>query len=180
MENIFKEFRDKKIKFHSIIETEMFNESLIAYQNELFLSSSSTIFSLYEKLFTTRLIRESSYPEGFIADNSNIKEQLEYLMEREEKIINEDKLSFSKIIKELKKLNIFSEEEFNDFIEFYKQYRNPTLHGLTCRLYQTIFSKKPNNMLELDLNYKKIYKKLAEIGIKKVYELSKNNKLLKK
>jgi len=172
-----------KISFHLQMENDMFEEILSNYQENRFLSSASTAFVLYERIFITRLSREINSPNDFIPNKENLFEQLDSLINKEREVVDGKKegkkkgLSFKNITKELKERKIISEKENYDSI--YDEYRNPVLHGLTYRLYESVFNKKPNNFLEIDLNYKIIYKKLSEIIINEIYTLISSKKLIK-
>ncbi|MCF6169282.1 hypothetical protein [Lutibacter sp.] len=174
-----------EISFHLQMENDMFEEILSNYQENRFLSSASTAFVLYERIFITRLSREINSPNDFTPNKENIFEQLDYLINKEREVVDGKKegekrgLSFKNITKELKERKIISEKEKENYDSIYDEYRNPVLHGLTYRLYESIFNKKPNNSLEIDLNYKIIYKRLSEKIINEIYTLISSKKLIK-
>ncbi|WP_457609825.1 hypothetical protein [Lutibacter sp.] len=174
-----------EISFHLQMENDMFEEILSNYQENRFQSSASAAFVLYERIFITRLSREINPPNNFTPNKENIFKQLDYLINKEREVVDGKKegkkrgLSFKNITKELKELKIISEKEKENYDSIYDEYRNPVLHGLTYRLYESIFNKNPNNFLEIDLKYKIIYKKLSEIIINEIYTLISSKKLIK-
>jgi len=185
-----REIIDKKkkgeISFHLRIENEMFDDILVNFQENRFIASATIAFVLYEKIFITRLLREIAYPDDFIASKENTKEQFDYLINKESEIVdgkNKSKkrgMSFQDITKELEEKCVISEEEKRTHDSFYNKYRIPVLHGLTYRLYESIFGIKPKNFLEIDVKYEEIYNRLSEIIIKKIYMLIWTGKLIKR
>ncbi len=136
-----------------------------------FSTSASLCATLYEMIFTTRLVRETSNLDGFVPSRGNINKQLMNLTEKENDIINVRKLSFRKITKELQEREVISEIEKQDFDLFYSEIRNPVAHGLTFRLFEKLLDRKPTNYFEVDTNYNPVYKKASELMLNKIYYL---------
>jgi len=78
---IIESFKAWNIKFHTYIENEMFKQCIYNYNKWMYIASSTVWFALFEKVFTTRLINESSWKTSFIPWKDNIKEQLKYLID---------------------------------------------------------------------------------------------------
>jgi len=185
-----REIIDKKkkgeVSFHLKIEDEMFGDILVNFQENRFIASTITAFVLYEKIFTTMLLREIAFPDDFIPSKENIYEQFDYLINKESEIVdgkNKSKkrgMSFQDITKELEKRCVISKEEKSFHDSFYYKYRIPVLHGLTYRLYESIFGIKPKNFLEIEMRYEEIYNRLSEIIIKQIYMLISTGKLKKR
>jgi hypothetical protein len=131
-------------------------------------------------IFTTRLVRETANPNGFIPSRENINEQLTNLTEKENEIINIKKLSFRNITNELKEREIISENDKQEYDKFYSEIRNPVAHGLTFRLFELLIGRKPTNSFEVDTNYNQVYEKASELLINKIYYLMAIKELRKK
>jgi len=185
IQKIIEDNKCGKVSFHLRMENEMFEDSLANYQENRFLAASSIAFVLFERIFITRLSREFNSPDGFTPQKENIFEQLDYLINKESEVVDGTKegkkrgLVFKNITKELKERSIISEIEKGEYDSIYDEYRNPVLHGLTYRLYESVFNKKPINFLEIENNYKKIYKKISEMIINEIYKLISTKKLIK-
>ena len=184
---IAKEFQNKDQGwFPYIIEHEMFNEALQCFVNKRYISSANTGFVLFERIFTSRLIRETSSPKGFVPSKSNVQEQLKNMLDKERKVVDGDDLdrkkgfSFYKVTEELKQLRILSKEEKDEYDDLYKDYRIPVMHGLSLRLYEKVFDKIPSHSFEPDVNYEKMYEEMSELIINKIYDLVSGGKFLKK
>lgn len=179
------DFNEKKIRFHTKIENDMFTEILDNYSSEKYISSATVGMVLFESILTTQLVRHTSYPTRFIATKENISDQFNFILKREEEVINgndpnkQKGLLFNQITEELVNKKIFSDDEKQQLDEFYKKYRNPVLHGLTHRLYELVYNKKPATFLDSDLRSKEIYKIISEMVIKQILELYSNKKILK-
>ena len=177
------DFNEKKIRFHTKIENDMFTEILDNYSSGKYISSATVGMVLFESVLKTRLIRQISNPEEFILTKENTSKQLDLLLKKvkdveDGKNSNKHGLSFYQIIQEFPK-QILSEYEKKQLDEFYKKYRNPVLHGLTHRLYELVYNKKPATFLDSDLRSKEIYKIISEMVIKQILELYSNKKILK-
>ena len=171
IKDIYNEFKYKKVTFHRKIETDIFEDALESFLNKKYSTSANLCATLYEMIFTTRLVRETANPEGFIPSKNNLVKQLENLNNKENDIINVKKLSFRSITKELKDKGILSEKEKDEFDSFYTEIRNPVLHGLTFRLFEKLIGRKPTNLFEVDINYSLVYEKAAEELINKIHYL---------
>jgi|GWRWMinimDraft_15_1066023.scaffolds.fasta_scaffold26639_1 hypothetical protein len=136
-----------------------------------FLASSSLCAVLYERIFTTRLINETANPIGFIASEENIKEQRDNLLQRTNQVIDVDKLPFRSITNELVEAGVINVQEKKEYDEFYREIRNPVSHGLTPRMFEATFGRKPAHTFEIDANYEKIYEDVAHKLIDKIYYL---------
>ena len=172
--------------FYFRIEHEMFNEALQCFADKRYATSATIAAVLFEKIFTTRFIRETGSLEIFALSKSNIKEQLDYILDKERKVVDGDNpdnkkgMSFYEITKELKRIEILSKEEKDEFDDFYSNYRNSVIHGLTYRLFEKVFNRKPAHFLAPDAKYDEMYKKVSELIINKIYELVSKGKFIKK
>ncbi|MDI6799674.1 MAG: hypothetical protein QMD53_03260 [Actinomycetota bacterium] len=90
---------------------------------------------MYEKIFTTKLVRETAKPDGFVVSKDNIQEQLENLLNREIEVVETEKLSFKEITKKLAEADVLTSDEKSDYDNFYMSIRNSVAHGLTLRLF---------------------------------------------
>lgn len=171
IDDIYNEFKDQKVIFHKKIENDIFEDSLKSFLNEKYITSAILCATLYEMIFTTRLVREKANPEGFIPSKNNLVKQFENLNSKENDIINIKKLSFRSITEQLKDKDILSEEEKDEFDLFYTEIRNPVLHGITFRLFEKFIGRKPTDPFEVDSNYSLVYKKTAEELISKIHYL---------
>lgn len=177
---IYSEFLLGNVRFQRVIEHDLFRDSLMFFMDNKFSTSASLCATLYEMIFTTRLVRETANPDGFVLSKENIEEQLKNLIDKENEIINEKKLSFRKITKELKEREVISEIEKSDYDSFYTEIRNPVVHGLTFRLFEKLLNRKPAHSFEVETNYEPIYKKASELLIDKIYYLMAIKELRKK
>lgn len=183
---IISDFNEKKLRFHTKIENDMFAEILDNYSNKKYISSATLGMVLFESILTTRLIRQTSYPKGYIVSKDNVSEQFDLILKREEEVINGNDtkkhrgLSFKQITSELTNQKVFSDVEKKQLDEFYENYRVPVLHGLGHRLYELIYNKKPITFLDSDIKSKEIYKTVSENVIQKISELYINKKILKR
>ncbi len=171
IDEISNDFSNGIIKFHKVMETELYQDAIEFYLQNKFSASASLCSVLYEMIFTTRLINETANPTGFIPNQDNVNEQLTNLLNKENEVININKLSFRKITKELKDIGILSQSEKDTYDDFYSKYRNPVAHGLTCRLFESSMGHPPNHTFEIDVNYNAVYKKPAEELLNMVYDL---------
>jgi hypothetical protein len=178
------DFNEKKIQFHKKIETDLFADVLENYRCEKYVSCATLGMVLFESILTTKLIRLTAYPKDFLPSKKNVSKQFELILKREEEIINGNNsvkqrgLSFKQITAELAQ-KIMSDDEKKQLDEFYDQYRIPILHGLTHRLYELLYNKKPVTFLDSDLKSDEIYKIVSEKVINKIYDLYVNKKILK-
>jgi len=175
---IYSDFLLGKVKFHRAIENDMFRDALMFYMDRKFSTCASLCSTLYEMIFTTRLVRETANPDGFIPGKENLEEQLQNLMSREDQIINQDKLSFRKITSELTQKGVVTSEEKDEYDLFYTEIRNPVAHGLTFRLYEPMLGKKPADTFEVDRNSQPVYEKASHILLDNIYTLMHSKKLL--
>lgn len=164
-------------RFHQRIETEMFDDMLDLFENQRYATSAMIGAVLYEKLFTTRLIRDSGFPDTPSQDN--VAEQIRHLNERERQITETDRLSFRNITDQLVKAEVLTQTQKNNADNFYNKYRNPVSHGLSYRLYETVFDQKPNSAFQIDANYERLYKAVAEIMISEIRDWASSEVLLK-
>ncbi len=147
----------------------MFRDSLMFHTDKKYVSSASLCATLYEMIFTTRLIRETSNPQGFAPSKENLDEQLQNLFDSEEDVINAQRLSFRDITKELVGHGVIDNTEKTEYDEFYTQIRNPVLHGLTPRLFEPMLGRPPAHVFEIDATYEAVYEKASEILLDKIY-----------
>jgi len=176
---IYADFLLSNVRFHRKVESDIFRDALMSYVDEKYITSATLCATLYEMVFTTRLIRETSDPPDLIPSKENINEQLNNLQKKEEEIINQKKMSFKKITSELLKLGVLEKQEKDEYDSCYTDIRNPVLHGLTFRLFEKFHSIKPN-IFELDINAPYVYKKAAEELINQIYNLMVIKSFLKK
>jgi hypothetical protein len=181
IEEILSELLLNKFTFHKVTEHDIYQDALLHYLNQKYCSSALLAASLYEMIFTTRLIRETSNPGGFIPDKNNINEQFQNLLNREEEVVNgKKKMFFRNITEELVQKNVITNEEKGDYDNFYSKLRNPVSHGLTARLYKDLLDGEPKNSFEIDERCNEIYKIASEKLVYKIYEIMAVKKLLKK
>ena len=176
---IYSDFLLGKVRFHRAIETDMFRDALMFYMDRKFSTCASLCSTLYEMIFTTRFVRESANPDGFIPGKNNLEEQIQNLMNREDQIINQDKLSFRQITCELSKKGVITSKEKEEYDSFYTKIRNPVAHGLTFRLYEPMLGKKPAHTFEVETNYQPVYEKASHMLLNNIYALMHSKKLLK-
>lgn len=176
---IYSDFLLSRVRFHRKIESDLFRDALMFYMDEKYITSATLCAVLYEMVFTTRLIRETSNPPDLISSKENLNEQLNNLQKKEEEIVNQKKMSFKTITAELLKLGLLQKQEKDEYDSFYTDIRNPVLHGLTFRLFEKFYNKKPN-VFEADVNSFYVYKKAAEELINKIYDLMAVKSFLKK
>jgi hypothetical protein len=177
---IYAEFLLEKFKFYRAIEHDIYRDALMFYMDRKFSTSANLCAVLYEMIFTTRLLRETANPPDFIPSRANIDQQFVNLIERENEIINVQRLSFRKITGALVNEGVISKEEKTNYDTFYTDFRNPVAHGLTYRLFELFMGRTPTNPFEIDLKYNTIYEKASEILINKIYDLMAIKVLLKK
>lgn len=172
--------------FHFGIEHEMFKEALQCFAEKRYVLSASVGVILFERIFTTRLVRETSSPTGFVPSGSNVQEQLTNLLESERKVVDAKKpgkkmgLTFKEITEELRKMKALSKGEKEEYDDFYKDYRIPITHGLSLRLFENVFNRKPSHPFEPDVKSEEMYKKVSELIINEIYDLVTGGKFLKK
>jgi hypothetical protein len=176
---IYSDFLLGQVRFHRAIETDMFRDALMFYMDRKFSTCASLCSTLYEMIFTTRLVRETAIPEGFIPSKENLEEQIQNLMNREDQIINQEKLSFRQITKELSNRGVITTKEKDEYDSFYTDIRNPVAHGLTFRLYEPMLGKKPAHFFDVETNYQPVYEKASLMLVNKIYALMSSKKLLK-
>ncbi|MCK5536624.1 MAG: hypothetical protein KAI79_07340 [Bacteroidales bacterium] len=185
IEDIEKEVANGNKLFHSKIEQDMFNDALFLYSHSKYIGSASVAFVLYEKMFATKLIRETSYPNNFVANEQNMKEQIDHLMKREKEVVdgksdNKKGLGFSDITMQLFNKELISQQEMDEYNLFYKEYRNPVLHGLSYRLFEKMYDKKPSLPFDPDMVAEKMYKTISEYVVEKIFGIAYGGKFLKK
>lgn len=169
--------------FHSGVEHRMFKQALRLFSEKRYIACATISSVLFEKIFATRLIRETSFPEDFKPTKKNIKEQVKFLTSREEEIIggvDEKGLFFTEITEKLEEYNIITKKEKEDYDSFYKEYRIPILHGLDYRLHEKITGEKSSTLLDPDKKWEYIYKKLSEINLNKIFDIVSGGKFRKK
>jgi len=168
---ISKEHALGNVLFHKREESESFGDAVDAYINNKYVTSANICAVLYEKIFTTRLARETANPAGFIPSQHNLEEQLTNLLNREVQIIEVEKLSFRKITKQLVDEDVLTQDEKNEYDQFYTNIRNPVAHGLTLRLYEPMLGHPPKDTFEIDAKHEEVYKHAAKELIEKIYYL---------
>ena len=168
---IYSEFLLGKVSFHTKEQTDMFRDALMSYIDSKYVTAANLYAILYERIFTTRLVRETSQPFNFVPSKENVTEQLNNLMNRENEVVNVKKLFFRAITQELVETGVLSAKEKTDFDNFYTDIRNPVIHGLTFRLFEPMLGRVPNHIFDLDVNYPAVYKKASEILFDKIYYL---------
>lgn len=177
IEDIYDDFNNGALKFHRKEEHDIFKDSLDSYLSGKYSVSASLNAVLYERIFTTRLIRETSNPVGFVPSSGNVNEQLQNLLNAEDDIVNVRKLSFRKITKKLVDDGILTSAEKSNYDSFYTDKRNPVAHGLSLRIFKQTMGRDPANVFELESD--SYYKDIANEIIKMICELMKTKKLLK-
>lgn len=166
--------------FSRRVERIMFEECIESYYDKRFFSSCTVGMVLFEKIFFSRLHTLTYLPEDFESTTENVRQHMEYYMERERVMIDGKDLdkkrgmTFYDVTGELLDRNIISSNEKKDFDEFYRLYRVPVQHGLTLRLYEQVSGKEVINKGEYGLLSKETHKKVTELVIRKIYEVSKN------
>jgi hypothetical protein len=168
---IYAEFLLGNVKFHKLMEHDIFRDSLMFHMDNKYSSSATLCAVLYEMLFTTRLVRETSNPSGFVPNKENMEQQLENLIKREDEVINKERLSFRDITQQLVDKAVLTTDEKSEYDTFYTNIRNPVAHGLTSRLFEPMLGRTPKHAFETDTNYNAIYHKASEILIDKIYYL---------
>lgn len=168
---IYSDFLLGKVKFHKREETEIFHDTLKCFMDGKYNTSANLSAVLYERVFTTRLINETANPPDFVPSKENLKEQLDNLSQRENQIVNIEKLSFRSITQELVKTGVISEDEKNEYDTYYTEVRNPVSHGLTSRIFENVLGRRPANTFETDTKYEKIYQEVAHSLIYMIYDL---------
>lgn len=176
---IYSDFLLGQVRFHRAIESDMFRDALMFYMGKKFSTCATLCSTLYEMVFTTRSVRETANPDGFVPRKENLEEQLQNLMNREDQVINVDKLSFRKITSELSKLEVITAQDKSEYDSFYTKIRNPVAHGLTFRLYEPMLGKKPAHTFEVETNYQPVYEKASHLLLNHIYVLMHSKKLLK-
>lgn len=161
----------EKIKFHKREESDLYRDALQAYLNHRYSTAANLCATLYEKIFTTRLVNETANPSGFIPSKDNIHEQLANLLNREVEIIENKKFTFRKITDELVRVGVLSVSEKTDYDNFYTNVRNPVAHGLTIRLFERAIGRRPANTFDIDANYEAVFKYTSKKLIQKIYKL---------
>ena len=159
------------VRFHKREESDLFRDALQAYIESRFSTSANLCATLYEKIFTTRLVNETANPSGFVPSKDNLDEQLTNLLNREIEVIETQKLSFRQITSKLVDAGVLTHAEKTDYDTFYTTVRNPVAHGLTIRLFEPVLGRAPAHTFEIDANYEGIFEKTAEELIQKIYEL---------
>ncbi len=180
VKDIMDAYEKNSIRFHSRIETLMFSECIQNYLNKRYISSATVWYTLYERIFTTRLIRETSNHEWFIPSKDNFDEQFKNLINREEEVVLTNEMSFWEILKLLKEKGILDSKEKREYQKVYCKYRNSILHWVVYKLYEYVFWSSPSNMIDMDIQVEKIYKIVSEIIITDIYNLHLKCKILKK
>ncbi|MFW5895630.1 MAG: hypothetical protein ACOCT9_02680 [archaeon] len=168
--NILADFKTKKVHYADREQKIMVEEIINNYENERYISVEVTGFVLYEKIFTTKLNRETSNPDDFKPSKENVSRQIENLIKREKEVVDERKLRFYDITEKLENLDILSTTEKEYYDDFYNKYRNPVLHGLSHRLYDILYDKR-TTFIQRDLDIEKLHKEMSEKIIKKLHEL---------
>lgn len=171
IQDISEELGKGNVKFHKREESDLFRDVVDAFLNKHFVTSANLCATLYEKIFTTRLVNETANPPGFKPSKDNLHEQLRNLLNREVEIIEKQKLSFRQITKQLVESGVLTEVEKEECDTFYSTVRNPVVHGLTLRLFELTVGHPPAHTFEIDANYETVFEKNAESLIKKVYDL---------
>lgn len=168
---IYADFLLGNVKFHRVIETDMFRDALMFYMDAKYSTSAILCAVLYEMIFTTRLIRETANPKGFVPGKDNIDEQIDNLITKEEEVVNIRKMSFRSITDALVNEGVISAVEKSGYDKFYSDIRNPVAHGLTHRLYEPMIGRKPAHSFETETNYQHVYRKASELLINEIYTL---------
>ena len=168
---IYSDFLLGKVKFHKREETDMFDEALKCFTDRKYYTSANLSAALYERIFTTRLIHGTANPPGFVPSKENLQQQLDNLSQRENQVINIDKLSFRSITEELVNAGVISEDEKKEYDVYYTELRNPVSHALTSRLFEHVLGHKPADTFETDTSYERIYQEVAHRLIDKIYDL---------
>lgn len=171
IQKIAAEISKDNVRFHKREETNLFKEAVQAFLDDRYSVAANLSATLYEKIFTTRLANETANPAGFMPSRNNTQQQLENLLNREVQIIETDRLSFRQITSKLVVEGVISDSEKADYDSFYTSVRNPVAHGLTLRLFEPAFGRRPTSTFEIDADYERVLMKPAEQLIQKIYEL---------
>jgi hypothetical protein len=166
---IYADFLLGKVRFHRAIESDLFRDALMFHSDSKFSTSAALCAILYEMIFTTRLVRETANPPGFVPGKDNLDEQFQNLYDREDDIINVKKMAFRQITSELLKLGVITSDDKAEYDDFYSAIRNPVAHGLTFRLFEPMLGRAPSHALEVDTNNRPVYEKASHILIDKIY-----------
>ncbi|MEX0719933.1 MAG: hypothetical protein WD059_04635 [Balneolaceae bacterium] len=105
--------------------------------------------------------------------------QLKYLLDTEVAILNIEKKSFKSITSELKSHNILSESQKKECDNLYETLRTPVVHGLTLRLFEKYYKRRPKHIFEVETSFEEIYKLASHDIITKIHELMTNKVLIK-
>ncbi len=169
---IYSEFLLGNVTFHRKEEADLFSGALFFYYDEKYVAAANLCATLYERIFTTYLIHNTSKPEGFIPSKDNLKEQLDNLSKASNKVTEgKGKLSFRAITEKLVDLDLVTKDEKQEYDVFYNDVRNPVAHGLSYRIFKDVFGREPEHIYEVDLKAEEIYKKPAYMLIEKIYHL---------
>ena len=168
---IYAEFLLGRVRFHLREETDVFHASLASFIDAKYVASASLSAALYERIFTTRLICESANPPGFVPSQDNLAVQLQNLRDREDEVINRNRLGFRAITKQLAEAGVLTSAEKQEYDTFYTDVRNPVAHGLTSRLYERFSGRVPDHPFEVDSAYESVYRSVAHTLIDKIYFL---------
>ena len=168
---IYAEFLLGRVRFHLREETDTFHASLMSFIDTKYSASATLAASLYERIFTTRLIRETANPPGFVPSEDNLALQLQNLRDRENEVINVDRMSFRDITKRLVALGILTSAEKKEYDTFYTEVRNPVAHGLTARLFERLQGRAPSHPFEVDAAYETVYRNAAHMLLDRIFHL---------
>jgi hypothetical protein len=171
IQNIVNDFDTGNVRFHKREESDLFRDALRAHIDRRFSTSANLCATLYEKIFTTRLVNETANPRGFTPSQDNLDEQLRNLLNREVEVIETQKLSFRQITCQLVDAGVLTATEKTDYDTFYTKVRNPVAHGLTIRLFEPALGHPPAHTFEIDANYERVFEKTSEDLIQKIHEL---------
>ncbi len=166
VETIKKNIADKSMRFHTITETNMLTEAITCFENKMYYASATILACLYEKVFTTRLIRETSFPSSFTPSKSNIQDQLDYILDRTVVVTDgtdpskKRGWSFKVITQALENEGVLTSKQRETYNGYYDSYRVPILHGLDNRLFCEVFSRDPH-IFEADTESSEIHRFLT-------------------
>jgi hypothetical protein len=173
-----RQFETGKLRFHSRFASNMFKVALQCHLAGEFASSAVLCAVVYERVFTTRLVREANREAGLVPSKDNIEEQMQLLQRREKEIIDGKKMRFGMITAELERLEVLTADEKQGYDAFYTELRIPLVHGLGLRLYEQTFDRSPSNPFEIDVD-DTMYKIASERLIEKIRSMLQDGPLLK-
>lgn len=173
--------KDSPMSFSKTSEKDMFDECVKCYNEGKFYSSCTVGMVVYEKIFFSRLLKESYLPlkDKYEEGEFTIEEELNCYRERERILINGKNpenlrgYSFKKVTKELVNYDVITTKQKEEYDNFYDSYRIPVQHGLILRLYENVTGKRVDKLDTEEFYSKELHEIVSEKVIRKIYDLSK-------